>query len=138
MDRESCRPGRLGLYRGRRGLVAFQIARLGRRYLERTTSLDAIDRLEGKIPRDISFGGIVVLRMILPVDVVSFALGLTKKLSFRLYASASLVGIVPFAVAWSFAGGELGRGRLMSFAAVIAAMAIAVVIVRRRWMAHRH
>ena len=28
-------------------LIAFQIARLGRRYLERFTSLEAVDRLEG-------------------------------------------------------------------------------------------
>ena len=64
-------------------LIAFQIARLGRRYLERITSMGAIDRIEDKVPDDIGFGGIVVLRMILPVDVVSFALGLLKRLRFR-------------------------------------------------------
>jgi uncharacterized membrane protein YdjX (TVP38/TMEM64 family) len=119
-------------------LVAFQIARFGRRYLERITSMEAIDKLERRVPRDVSFGGIVVLRMIFPVDIVSFALGLTKELSFRLYALASLVGIVPFAAVWSFAGGEIGRGRLLSFAAIVALMGAAVLVIRRRWMAHRH
>lgn len=37
-------------------LVAFQIARLGRRYVERVTSLDALDRLEHRIAADIGFG----------------------------------------------------------------------------------
>jgi len=78
-------------------LIAFQIARFGRRHLERFASLEAVDRLEGNVPADVGFGGIVVLRMILPVDVVSFALGLLKRLRFRTYAVASLVGILPFA-----------------------------------------
>ncbi|MBI3055529.1 MAG: VTT domain-containing protein [Betaproteobacteria bacterium] len=118
-------------------LIAFQIARLGRRYLERSTSLEAVDRIEEKIPEDVGFGGIVVLRMILPVDVVSFALGLLKRLRFRTYAVASLVGILPFAFVMSYAGGQLGAGRFLSFALVVAGMVAVVLVVRRLWKAHR-
>jgi uncharacterized membrane protein YdjX (TVP38/TMEM64 family) len=107
-------------------LIAFQIARLGRRYLERITSMEAIDRLEEKVPEDVGFGGIVVLRIILPVDVVSFALGLLKRLRFRTYAAASFVGILPFAFIWSYAGGQLGTGRFLSFALVVAGMSAVV------------
>ncbi|MBI4502067.1 MAG: TVP38/TMEM64 family protein [Gemmatimonadetes bacterium] len=118
-------------------LIAFRIARLGRRYLERITSMEAVDRLEEKVPDDVGFGGIVVLRMILPVDVVSFALGLLKRLRFRTYAVASLVGILPFAFVWSYAGGQLGTGRFLSFALVVAGMAAVVLVVRRQWRAYR-
>ena len=116
-------------------LIAFQIARLGRRYLERVTSLDAIDRLADRVPGDLGFGGIVVLRMILPTDVVSFALGLVERLTFRTYAVASLAGILPFAFVWSYAGGELSANRFWSFAAVIVGMTAAVVAIRRLWQA---
>src|SRR3990172_4320531 len=51
-------------------LIAFQVARLGRRYLQRLVSLEVVDRLERRIPVDVGFGGIVVLRMIFPVDMV--------------------------------------------------------------------
>lgn len=118
-------------------LAAFQIARFGRRYLERVASLAAVDRLEERIPADIGFGGIVVLRLILPVDIVSFALGLLRHLEFRTYAVASLVGIVPFAFVWSFAGGELGAGRFLSFALVVLAMAGALLLGRRWWLRRR-
>jgi uncharacterized membrane protein YdjX (TVP38/TMEM64 family) len=118
-------------------LLAFQIARFGRRYLERITSLQAVDRLEEKVPEDIGFGGIVVLRMILPVDVVSFALGLLRRLRFRTYAVASLVGILPFAFVWSYAGGELDAGRYLTFAFVVLGMAVVVLLARRAWKAHR-
>lgn len=118
-------------------LIAFQIARLGRAYLERITSLAAVDRIEEKIPDDVGFGGIVVLRMILPVDVVSFALGLLKRLRFRTYATASLLGILPFSLVWSYAGGQLGTGQFLSFALIVLGMAVIVLLVRRLWQAHR-
>lgn len=118
-------------------LIAFQVARLGRRFLERVASLAAIDRLEHRIPADIGFGGIVVLRMIFPVDIVSFALGLLKHLRFSTYAVASLIGVLPFAFVWSYAGGELGAGRLLTFAAVAVVMTAAVLVIRRLWQA-RH
>lgn len=117
-------------------LIAFQIARLGRRYLEKFTSLEAVDRLERKIPPDISFAGIVILRMILPVDVTSFALGLLKNLSFSTYAIASLIGITPFAFVWSYAGGELGRGAFLSSAVIFIIMTAAVLVIRRLWQKH--
>ena len=118
-------------------LLAFQIARLGRRYLERITSLQRVDELEARIPADIGFGGIVVLRMVLPVDVVSFALGLLKQLRFGRYALASLLGILPFSFVWSYAGGELGAGRYAAFVAVVVAMAVIALLLRRAWEKRR-
>jgi len=118
-------------------LIAFQIARYGRKYLEKITSLEAVDRVERKIPKDIGFAGIVILRMILPVDVTSFALGLLKNLPFSTYAIASLIGITPFAFVWSYAGGELGRGAFLSSALIFIGMTFAVLVIRRLWMRHR-
>lgn len=112
-------------------IIAFQIARFGRKYMEKVTSLEAVDRVEQKIPTDISFVGIVILRMILPVDVTSFALGLLKHLPFSTYAVASLIGITPFAFVWSYTGGELGRGALFSFTIVAIGMVVAVLLIRR-------
>lgn len=114
-------------------LLAFQLARLGRRAMERFVSLRAVDEVAGKIPPDIGFGGIVVLRMTLPVDLVSFALGLVKGLGFRTYAAASLVGIVPFAFVLSYAGGELGAGRYLSFAMVVLVAAAVALAGRHAW-----
>jgi uncharacterized membrane protein YdjX (TVP38/TMEM64 family) len=114
-------------------LIAFQIARLGRPYLEKFTSLAAVDRMEKKIPKDIGFAGIVILRMILPVDVTSFALGLLKNLSFSMYAIASLIGIIPFAFIWSHAAGELGKGAFLSFSFMVIGMTIVVILIRRLW-----
>ncbi len=118
-------------------LIAFQIARFGRKYLEKVTSLEAVDKMEQKIPKDISFAGIVILRMVFPVDVTSFALGLLKHLSFSTYAIASLIGIIPFAFVWSYAGGELGRGQFLTSTFILIGMIFVVLLIRRAWRKHR-
>lgn len=118
-------------------LIAFQIARFGRKYLEKVTSLEAVDKMEQKIPKDIGFAGIVILRMVFPVDVTSFALGLLKHLSFSTYAIASLIGIIPFAFVWSYAGGELGRGQFLTSTFILIGMIFVVLLIRRAWRKHR-
>ena len=114
-------------------LIAFQIARLGRRYLERITTLEAVDRLERRIPQDIGFWGMVTALMIFPTDVVSFALGLLRELRFRTFAVASLIGILPFSFVWAYAGGQLEAGKFVAFAAAAVGMAVAVLVIRRLW-----
>ena len=118
-------------------LVAFQLARRGRPMLERLASMREVDRLESMVPANVGFGGIVLLRMVLPVDLVSYALGLLKQLPFRRYALASLLGILPFSFVWSYAGGELLVGHFLSFAAALGAMAVLALLLRRLWLRWR-
>lgn len=113
-------------------LIAFWVARAARPSLERFVSLAALDRIERAIPPDIGFAGIVLLRVLLPVDGASFALGLLRDLSFKTYALASLLGLLPFAFVWSYAGGKLASGQYLSFA-VIAAVLIGVAFLARRY-----
>ena len=118
-------------------LIAFWVARLARSCLESFVSLAALDRIERSIPPDIGFPGIVVLRMLLPVDVTSFALGMLRNLSFKTYALASLIGILPFAFVWSYAGGKLASGQYLLFAAIAAVLVAAAFFGRRFWMRAR-
>jgi len=41
--------------------------------------------------------------MVLPVDVLSYAIGLMTKVPFKIYAGASFVGIIPMAFLLSYA-----------------------------------
>lgn len=118
-------------------LLAFWIARLARPSLERFVSLSALDRLERSLPPDVGFAAIVVLRIILPVDVTSFALGLLRELRFITYATASLVGIIPFAFVWSYAGSRLGRGDYLEFAALATVLVVVGVAGKRYWFRGR-
>ena len=112
-------------------MAAFVIARWARGLLERMNSLDATRRFERKLPNDIRFGGIVILRVIFPGDIVGFALGLLRQVPLMTYALASLLGTIPGAIVFSLAGGELGKGNIVSCALLVSAMVLATLLLKR-------
>jgi len=84
--------------------VAFGLARrYGKPLVEKMVSLEKIQRIEKLIPEKNIFISIVLLRMALPVDVLSYALGLFSGISFRNYFLATLIGVSPFAFFFAYA-----------------------------------
>ena len=86
-------------------VIVFYISRkYGVPLIKKFVSLEKINKLESKIPKENLFLDIVLLRMILPVDILSYALGLFSKVKFKTYALATLIGITPFAFVFSYLG----------------------------------
>lgn len=85
-------------------VIAFWIARnFGKPLIGKIVSLEKIQRIENIIPKSNIFVSILLLRMTLPVDVLSYALGLFSSVSFRLYFIATIIGVTPFAFFFSYA-----------------------------------
>lgn len=81
-------------------LLARQFGRpLAARYISMRTADDIADLIAG--PRPLLT--VILLRMILPVEVLSYALGIFGSISFRTYIAATAVGIAPGAVIFSYA-----------------------------------
>ncbi len=86
--------------------IAFIIARkYGIKIIRKFISLEKISEIEKKIPRKNIFWSIVLLRMIIPTDVLSYALGIFTKIKIRTYLLATLIGITPIAFLISYLGG---------------------------------
>ena len=86
-------------------LIAFCLARkYGIPLIEKFVSMEKITQIENKVPEKNVFWSIVFLRMVLPVDVLSYALGLFSKISKKKYVLATLIGISPFAFAFAYLG----------------------------------
>ena len=118
-------------------LLAFLLVRhVGRPVLQWFVSLEKLDALEKRIPRDVTFLGIVFIRMIFPVDVPSFALGLLKNLSFKSYAIASLIGIVPFAYFMVAMGGAVATGQWLQFLLLLVFVSMSIFFLQRMWRSH--
>ncbi|MEX0910426.1 MAG: VTT domain-containing protein [Candidatus Paceibacterota bacterium] len=84
-------------------IISFWIARkYGRPVVQKLVNLDEVRRFERLIPRTNMFWTIVALRMSVPVDGLSYALGLFSTVPFPLYAVASFIGIIPFAFIFSY------------------------------------
>lgn len=86
-------------------MIAFLLARkYGVSLIKKFIPLNKINKLEQKIPKENVFWGIVFLRMIIPVDILSYALGLFSKIKFKRFTLATLIGVSPFAFIWASLG----------------------------------
>jgi len=97
-------------------LIAFMLARrYGVPLVKKFFSLNAIARYEKLIPEENIFWSIVFLRMSIPVDILSYLLGLFSHIKFRTYAIATLIGVAPFAFIFAYVGTLQFRYQILTF-----------------------
>ena len=113
-------------------IIAFVITRrFGRPIAGRLFSLKRLERLERRLPKNMDFWVLLLLRLFIPADVLSYAVGLLSKISFRKYVSATAIGIIPFAFILSFGPEALTSGNTMllfMFFAVSGLIGVGLVI----------
>jgi len=86
-------------------VIAFLIARkFGVPLVARFVSLDKIYEIEEKASIGNNFWSVLLLRMLIPVDILSYVLGLFSKIRLMPYAIATIIGITPFAFAFAYLG----------------------------------
>ena len=85
-------------------LIAFLIARRwGAPVVRKLTSMQRVKRLKTYVPKDL-FWSIVVLRMFMPMDVISYVLGLFTNMTWSSYAIATALGLTPSAFLLAYLG----------------------------------
>ncbi len=110
-------------------IVAFLIARyFNKGILSRFVLLKKIKTYEQKIPPNTEFLSIVLLRMILPVDILSYTLGFFSNISFVRYALSTVIGIIPFAVIFAYGGSAFFNGEYVLLVVLILLVVIAFSI----------
>lgn len=88
------------------GALAFWIARrFGVPVIRKFISLEEIYRFEDRVNIGNSFWSVILLRMIVPVDILSWALGFFSKMDFWKYNLATFIGVIPFALVFAYLGG---------------------------------
>lgn len=86
-------------------VIAFLIARkFGVPVARRFVSLDKLYKLEDRFSILGSFWGIVFLRMVVPIEVLSYGLGLFSRIGFWKYTFASVLGLIPVSFAFAYLG----------------------------------
>jgi len=84
-------------------VVAFVVARrFGQPVVWRLIGKHRIAQISKLFPEHHLFITVVLLRIALPVDLVSYALGLFSVMRFSQYTIATLLGIIPFAFALAY------------------------------------
>jgi uncharacterized membrane protein YdjX (TVP38/TMEM64 family) len=112
-------------------IVFFICRRYGVNIIRKLVSLKEINKLESKIPKENLFLDILLLRMIIPVDVLSYGLGLFSKVDFKTYAIATVIGIIPFTFVFSYLGTVPLWYQIPGFIAVVFIIALVHVLRNR-------
>jgi len=84
--------------------IAFGLARrYGRPLISKFINIKKIEHFENIIPPKNQFWMIVFLRLVLPVDLLSYALGIFTKVPFSIFMYATVIGLIPFAFIFAYA-----------------------------------
>jgi uncharacterized membrane protein YdjX (TVP38/TMEM64 family) len=101
-------------------VVWYLMRRYAKVYVQDTKVVTYITQLEKTATPARWYITILLLRMVLPVDVLSYALGLGSSISFWPYLVTTVIGITPFAILSSYASvGPVGEQLLVGLAAAI-------------------
>lgn len=85
--------------------IAFILSRsYGKPFVKKIITLEKIERYEKSLPKKNLFWVVVLLRMIVPVDLLSYVLGLFSKIDSMSYLFATLIGVTPFAFIFAYVG----------------------------------
>jgi uncharacterized membrane protein YdjX (TVP38/TMEM64 family) len=113
-------------------LIAFLIARRwGYPIVRKITSLERLRGMKRYIPEDL-FWSIALMRLVLPMDLISYAVGLFTDISWSKYMAATALGLIPSALVLAWLGKLPHAYELIAFGIGGAVAVGYVVIVRRR------
>ena len=85
--------------------VAFWLAKTyGQTLVQKFVSLERFSAFEKRFTKRNLFWTVVLLRMTVPVDILSYGLGLFSTMSNRLFLLSTIIGITPFAFIFSYLG----------------------------------
>ncbi len=106
-------------------VIAFGIARrFGRPVLEKIVEPEKLEKYRNYISPDAEFLTVLLLRVMLPVDVISYAVGLFTVMRFKKYLLATVIGITPFSFIYSYGGEAILMGDYQSFTLIIFTSAV--------------
>jgi uncharacterized membrane protein YdjX (TVP38/TMEM64 family) len=113
-------------------LIAFLIARRwGYPIVKKLTSRRRIRELARYVPSDL-FWSIALLRLVMPMDALSYVVGLLTEMSWQRYMLATALGLTPSAFVLTYVGRLRHAYEIMMFGVGVVVVVVATLIARRR------
>ena len=112
------------------GVIAYRLAQMyGRSFVGKVINMEKAQNISLVVTGKNPFWAVVFLRMVVPVDILSYALGLFVTMSIPSYTLATLIGVTPFAFVFAYASSlplpyQIGVVLLASIIAVLGYMRI--------------
>lgn len=115
--------------------LAFWLARrYGKTLVQTFISLERFTGFEQRFTGRNLFWMVVLLRMTIPVDILSYALGLFSQMSHRSFFGATIIGIIPFAFVFAYLGSLPPQIQIIGLIEI----AIVIIIIYFFWTPEKH
>lgn len=86
-------------------ITAFFIGRkYGKSFVNKFVSVEKLEQAEKLVPENYIFFSLIILRISLPADVLSYALGVLTKVNYKTFTSTTVLGLIPPAFFLSYVG----------------------------------
>jgi len=105
-------------------IVFFITRKYGVPIIKRMTSIEQIWKMQKAIPEKNLFMGVVLIRIFIPFDIMSYAISLFTKVNLRTYAAATFIGFAAPAFILAYVGGFDLNTQLM-----VALIGIVIIII---------
>lgn len=113
-------------------LIAFLIAqRWGYPIVRKLTSISRVRQMKRYVPENL-FWSVVLLRLVLPMDVISYVLGLFTDMTWLPYVAATALGVAPAAFLLAFLGKLPHAFEIIAIGIAIVVGVAYVLATRRR------
>jgi uncharacterized membrane protein YdjX (TVP38/TMEM64 family) len=115
-------------------VVSFYIARTYKEWLlTKYASLRKYEFIDTLIPQEHVFWSLIFLRMTMPVDILSYGLGLfSKRITWKQNALTTIIGITPFGFVFSYIGIFDLQSQILIFGSTVIIFSL-YVFVRRKY-----
>ncbi|MBU6388577.1 VTT domain-containing protein [Patescibacteria group bacterium] len=113
--------------------VAFSLARrYGLSLVARIIGARNAAKLHDRVPLGDPFWSVVLLRVLVPVDLLSYALGLFTDMPWRRYVLATLIGVAPFGFVFAYVGALPSWYQFLSFASILVLVSFMLLQYQRK------
>ncbi len=113
-------------------VIAFLIARYGGRpFVARFIPLETLSSYEARIPEKAHPLFLIFLRMVIPVDVLSYVLGLVSTVSLFEYTYTTLIGVSWFSFVFAYSGDALSTRNYVLLGSIGVASVFILLIATR-------
>ncbi len=115
-------------------VISFYIARVYKEWLLRKyPSLHKYEVIDSLISKEHVMPSLIFLRMTMPVDILSYAIGLfSKRITWKQNAITTIIGITPFAFIFSYIGVFKTSVQIAIFVVTFSLFALFVYIRKRK------
>jgi uncharacterized membrane protein YdjX (TVP38/TMEM64 family) len=113
-------------------IIFFISRKYGKGIIAHFFPLEKISKIESRLPEEHVLLNIILLRIFVPADLLSYALSLLTKIKFRIYLLGTIIGLIPFSYIIAYLGVVKTEYQVLGFVMSVLILSVTYYVYRRK------